>query len=66
MIYFESSFFHDQICEVLGMHFIGRVLHDFTFNDHFASTVCQGSLRNNANQVPGIPRAAYVIKIRNV
>ena len=29
-------FFHDQICECFYMHFIGRVLHNFTFHDNFA------------------------------
>ena len=38
-IYYEtkvhSNFFQDKVCESF-LHFLGRVLHNFTFHDHFA------------------------------
>ena len=62
-IFFQSYFFHDQLCErcFYMRFFLCRALHHFTFHNHFARFSYVGRLRNHANQVPSIPHTKYVI-----
>ena len=66
-----QMFFMIKYAKVSDMGCISPVLHYFTFHDHFARFshvhgLPHDVLRNRANYVPCIPRAAHAIKIRIV
>ena len=56
--FFNPIFFLIKYAQVFEMHFLGHVLHNFTFHDllrpFLTSMVCHLTLRNHVNYVPNV------------
>ena len=57
--FFQSNFFHDQICECFNMRFIGRGLHNFTFHENFARFSYVHGLPRDVEEIMQITRPAF-------